>query len=107
MCFLLLTQFFQDDVLCHYAGYTEQEILPVWRIMAEYLAKFRYRTNFDEKKDKNGQKIEVDPDLPKDVDEFFFKKYSNKKYLKGKQAFALLFSTTPTARARRFFCSMC
>jgi len=46
--------------LCHYAGYNEIEIEPVFKLMVDYLA--RPVTH-----------------------EAFFKKYASKKFLKGKQ----------------------
>jgi len=46
--------------LAHYAGYTEEEIEPVFKLMVDYLA--RPVTH-----------------------EAFFKKYASKKFLKGKQ----------------------
>jgi len=46
--------------LTHYAGYTEEEIQPVFKLMVDYLA--RPVTH-----------------------EAFFKKYASKKFLKGKQ----------------------
>lgn len=46
--------------LAHYAGYTEDEIEPVFKLMIDYLA--RPVTH-----------------------EAFFKKYASKKFLKGKQ----------------------
>ncbi len=55
----------QDPTLTHYAGYTEEAIQPVFKLMVDYLA--RPVTH-----------------------EAFFKKYASKKFLKGKQ-----FSSAP------------
>jgi G2/mitotic-specific cyclin 2 len=49
----------QDVTLAYYAGYTEDEVAPVVELMVDYLA--RPITH-----------------------EAFFKKYANKKFLKGK-----------------------
>jgi hypothetical protein len=49
----------QDATLTHYAGYNEEEIEPVFKLMVDYLA--RPVTH-----------------------EAFFKKYASKKFLKGK-----------------------
>jgi G2/mitotic-specific cyclin 1/2 len=51
----------QDATLAHYAGYTEDEIEPVFNLMIDYLA--RPVTH-----------------------EAFFKKYASKKFLKGKSS---------------------
>lgn len=48
----------QDATLCHYAGYTEEEVEPLFMLMIQYLA--RPVTH-----------------------EAFFKKYASKKFLKG------------------------
>lgn len=48
-----------DETLSYYAGYTEEEILPVFNLMVDYLAR-------------------------PSVHEAFFKKYASKKFLKGK-----------------------
>ena len=49
----------QDATLIHYAGYTEEEILPVVKLMVSYLCgRVRH--------------------------EAFFRKYASKKFLKGK-----------------------
>jgi G2/mitotic-specific cyclin 1/2 len=48
----------QDDTITHYAGYTEDEIEPVFQLMIDYLAR-------------------------PVVHEAFFKKYASKKFLKG------------------------
>jgi hypothetical protein len=45
--------------LCHYSGYTEEEIEPVFKLMVDYLAR-------------------------PVAHEAFFKKYASKKFLKGK-----------------------
>jgi hypothetical protein len=55
----------QDPTLTHYAGYTEEAIQPVFKLMVDYLA--RPVTH-----------------------EAFFKKYASKKFLKGKQCSQLL-----------------
>jgi len=55
----------QDPTLTHYAGYTEKEIQPVFKLMVDYLA--RPVTH-----------------------EAFFKKYASKKLLKGRQTRSLL-----------------
>jgi hypothetical protein len=55
-----LANIYQDVTLAHYAGYTEDEIEPVFKLMIDYLA--RPVTH-----------------------EAFFKKYASKKFLKGKQ----------------------
>ena len=49
--------------MTHYAGYTEEAIQPVFKLMVDYLA--RPVTH-----------------------EAFFKKYASKKFLKGKQCFS-------------------
>lgn len=54
-----LTNRKQDATLAHYAGYTEEEIEPVFLLMVDYL----YRPVSHEA---------------------FFKKYASKKFLKGK-----------------------
>ena len=56
-----IANFNQDATLAHYAGYTEDEIEPVFRLMIDYLA--RPVTH-----------------------EAFFKKYASKKFLKGKKS---------------------
>lgn len=48
----------QDVTLAHYAGYTEEEIEPVFKLMIDYLARPVSH-------------------------EAFFKKYASKKFLKG------------------------
>lgn len=48
----------QDEVLEHYAGYTEDEILPVVTLMIDYMAR-------------------------PVIHEAFFKKYASKRFLKG------------------------
>jgi len=50
----------QDDVIAYYAGYSEEEIEPVFKLMVDYLAR-------------------------PVVHEAFFKKYAGKKFLKGRQ----------------------
>jgi len=61
----------QDATLAHYAGYTEEEIEPVFKLMVDYLA--RPVTH-----------------------EAFFKKYASKKFLKGKKflSYQLAYSYT-------------
>lgn len=49
-----------DDVLTHYAGYSEEEIQPVFKLMVDYLARPVSH-------------------------EAFFRKYASKKFLKGKK----------------------
>jgi hypothetical protein len=49
----------QDDTLAYYAGYTEEEIEPVFALMVDYLAR-------------------------PVIHEAFYKKYASKKFLKGK-----------------------
>lgn len=48
----------QDDTLAYYAGYTEEEIEPVFLLMVDYLAR-------------------------PVIHEAFYKKYASKKFLKG------------------------
>lgn len=48
----------QDETIAYYAGYTEEEIAPVFLLMVDYLAR-------------------------PVVHEAFFKKYASKKFLKG------------------------
>lgn len=50
----------QDSTLAYYAGYSEEEIIPVFELMVDYL----YRPV---------------------QHEAFFKKYASKKFMKGKQ----------------------
>ena len=64
----LLSDNFQDATLSHYAGYTEAEILPVFKLMVDYC-----RSPIKH--------------------ESFYKKYSSKKYLKGELHFSIQFST--------------
>lgn len=52
------TNVIKDTTLAHYAGYTEEEIEPVFKLMVDYLAR-------------------------PVVHEAFFKKYASKKFLKG------------------------
>lgn len=54
----MLTGSFQNPTLEHYAGYTEEEVEPLVELMVDYLAR-------------------------PVVHEAFFKKYANKKFLKG------------------------
>jgi hypothetical protein len=49
----------QDPTLTHYAGYSEDDIEPVFKLMVDYLAR-------------------------PVAHEAFFKKYASKKFLKGK-----------------------
>ena len=55
----------QHATLAHYAGYTEEEIEPVFKLMVDYLAR-------------------------PVIHEAFFKKYASKKFLKGKQVCSCL-----------------
>lgn len=55
----ILTDSSQDATLAHYAGYTEEEIEPVFQLMVDYLHRPVSH-------------------------EAFFKKYASKKFLKGK-----------------------
>jgi len=57
---LSLTNNMQDATLTKYSGYTEEEILPVFKLMVDYCG---------------GSSVRHDA---------FHKKYSRKKYLKGK-----------------------
>ncbi len=57
--FIIVANKTQDATLSHYAGYTEDEIEPAFKLMVDYLA--RPVTH-----------------------EAFFKKYASKKFLKGK-----------------------
>jgi hypothetical protein len=62
LCFcFVLANVSQDVTLAHYAGYTEDEIEPIFKLMIDYLA--RPVTH-----------------------EAFFKKYASKKFLKGKSS---------------------
>lgn len=54
--------FKQNATLCHYAGYNEEQIQPVFLLMVDYLA--RPVTH-----------------------EAFFKKYASKRFLKGESYF--------------------
>jgi len=58
----------QDATLTHYAGYDEEEIQPVFKLMVDYLAR-------------------------PVIHEAFFKKYASKKFLKGKQSPITLLET--------------
>lgn len=53
----------KDATIAYYAGYTEEEVEPVVRLMVDYLAR-------------------------PVVHEAFFKKYASKKFLKGKHWFS-------------------
>lgn len=57
--YLLSTDIIKDSTLAHYAGYTEEDIQPVFKLMIDYLAR-------------------------PVVHEAFFKKYASKKFLKGR-----------------------
>lgn len=54
----LLTLHRQDETIAYYAGYEEEEVEPVVRLMVDYLAR-------------------------PVIHEAFFKKYAGKKFLKG------------------------
>lgn len=56
----------QDPTLSYYAGYTEEEIEPVFELMVDYLAR-------------------------PVIHEAFYKKYASKKFLKGKDPFPAIF----------------
>lgn len=53
---------FQDATLAHYAGYSEEDVAPVFRLMIDYLHR-------------------------PVCHEAFFKKYASKKFLKGRLSF--------------------
>lgn len=55
----VLTLYIQDATLAHYAGYTKEEILPVFHLMVDYLHR-------------------------PVAHEAFFKKYASKKFMKGR-----------------------
>ena len=56
----------QDPTLSYYAGYTEEEIEPVFELMVDYLAR-------------------------PVIHEAFYKKYASKKFLKGKDPFPAIY----------------
>lgn len=58
LTYILDTNLLQDDTLSYYAGYTEEEIEPVYELMIDYLAR-------------------------PVIHEAFYKKYASKKFLKG------------------------
>ena len=55
---MILANKYQHATLAHYAGYSEEEIEPVFKLMVDYLAR-------------------------PVIHEAFFKKYASKKFLKG------------------------
>lgn len=56
---MILTNSSQDETIAYYAGYTEEEIEPVFELMVDYLAR-------------------------PVIHEAFYKKYASKKFHKGK-----------------------
>ena len=55
---IMLTLFFQNPTIAHYAGYTEEELMPCFLLMIDYLS----------------GPVKHDA---------FFKKYAHKKFMKG------------------------
>jgi len=70
---MLFANMSQDATLAHYAGYTEQEVEPVFKLMVEYLA----------------------GPVTHDA---FFRKYASKKFLKGKLHHIQLYLQGPCSR---------